>query len=158
LAMDERIVKLRVEVMLANNICGPMDCGGLNFEGGTWAPRPEECFMLPGGLFKLQAEENEEGVIPYKILIEGESAALAAAATYSAWALLRKYGPRAIAGLESLAGAVPKTAAVELGASAALRVPLASASTGGGAAGGEAAAEAAIAQAGKKTIVKTAET
>lgn len=65
-----RRMKVQWEATLANQICGPADCGGLSdFRPGTWQP-PRACFDLPGSLF-LKILENDQGVLVYEIVERG---------------------------------------------------------------------------------------
>ena len=87
-----RIGKIGAQIALANQICGRADCGGLQFDRGTWAPSVG-CYALGGDLyFKAY---NDRGVIIYS-MYKDATKELALAAVLAAMAVaLKSMGPKA---------------------------------------------------------------
>lgn len=117
-----RIGKLKAEIALANRICSPADCGGLQFMTGPWAPNAG-CYALGGDLYF--SAFNTQGVIVYQMLKDtAKEVALAALLALMA-AALKKSGGAAGGAVKAVAGAgarklVPAYAVASLIAAAVL--------------------------------------
>jgi hypothetical protein len=86
-----RIRKLGFEIDLANQLCGSADCGGLQFDRGTWTP--SGCFALGADLYFSVV--NDQGVIIYDIVKDTSKEVATLVALALAAALLKKFGPKA---------------------------------------------------------------
>jgi hypothetical protein len=115
-----RVGKLGAEIELANKLCSPAACGGLQFDRGTWSPGAG-CVALGGDLYFTSF--NNQGVITYSIIKDGtkELALLTALAMMAA--ALKSAGPKAggaVAGKAVAGKAVPAYAIASLAAVAVL--------------------------------------
>jgi hypothetical protein len=91
-----RVRKLGTEIALANSLCGPADCGGLQFSPGPWVP-PGGCYALGGDLYFTTV--NTQGVIVYDLIKDVSKELATATALALAAALLKKLGPKAAGAL-----------------------------------------------------------
>jgi Domain of unknown function (DUF4157) len=109
----ERIAKLAFEVGLANRICGPANCGGLQFDPGGWAP-PAGCFALGGDLFF--SARNDRGVIIYTLLKDATKELALATLLALMAASMKNAAPKAGAAVatKTLGRAVPAYAVASL--------------------------------------------
>jgi hypothetical protein len=120
----ERIAKLAFETGLASNICGPANCGGLQFSAGTWVP-PSGCFALGGDLYFTA--NNTQGVIVYNLLRDAAKELALATLLALMAASMKQLGPKAgaevagkaVAG-KALGKAVPAYAVASLAATVVL--------------------------------------
>jgi hypothetical protein len=87
-----RVGKLGAQVALANQICGPAACGGLQFDRGTWSP-PSGCFGLGGDLYFTA--RNNQGVIIYTMLKDASKELALALVLAAMAAALKSMGPKA---------------------------------------------------------------
>lgn len=71
----QRVGKLDAEIKLANKITSKMDCGGMSFDAGRWAPAAP-CYWMGGDLY-MQVF-NVDGVLVYHALKDATKEALLA--------------------------------------------------------------------------------
>ncbi|HEV7661598.1 MAG TPA: DUF4157 domain-containing protein [Allosphingosinicella sp.] len=95
-----RVNKLGAQLKLANALCGPAECGGLQFDRGPWTPGAG-CFNLGADLFFTA--RNVQGVIVYN-MFKDATKELLTAALLAAIAVALKNMPKA-GGKAALAGA-----------------------------------------------------
>ena len=87
-----RVGKIGAQIALANRICGPADCGGLQFDRGTWAPAAG-CYALGGDLYFKAI--NDQGVIVYSMYKDATKELALAAVLAAMAAALKAAGPKA---------------------------------------------------------------
>lgn len=115
-----RVGKLGAEIDLANKLCSPPECGGLQFDRGTWSPDPG-CIALGGDLYITAF--NNQGVITYSVIKDGTKEAALLAVLAAMAIALKNSAPKAgaAAGGKALVGkAVPAYAVASLAAMAVL--------------------------------------
>lgn len=113
--MTIRVGKLGAELLNANRICGPADCGGLQFDRGTWAP-DVGCYSLGGDLYFNAF--NNQGVIVYNMLKDATKELALATLLALMAASLKNAGPKAAGAVatKTLGKAVPVYAVASLAA------------------------------------------
>ena len=87
-----RVNKLGAQIALANQLCGPADCGGMQFDRGTWSP-PAGCFSLGGDLYFTAS--NTQGVIVYNMFKDATKELATALVLAALAAALKNFGPKA---------------------------------------------------------------
>lgn len=89
----ERLRKLGYQTALASSLCGPADCGGLQFDRGQWSPQPPGCFALGGDLYFTA--RNTNGVIVYSMFKDATKELALAVVLAAMAAALKSMGPKA---------------------------------------------------------------
>ncbi|HEX8267919.1 MAG TPA: DUF4157 domain-containing protein [Pyrinomonadaceae bacterium] len=113
-----RVNKLGAQITLANKLCGPADCGGLQFDRGTWSPTTG-CFALGGDLYFTA--RNTQGVIVYNMFKDAAKELALATVLAAMAAALKSAGPKAGTAAAGVGGKlVPAYAVASLAAMAVL--------------------------------------